>query len=106
MTWRELAEFAALPGMSVGGHSHTHRIMSFLDRTELEHEVDLSLNLLNQHAGIETSHYSYPEGLAHCYSDEVIEVLKSRGIDCCPTAIDGMNPASSDTFHLRRIPVV
>ena len=30
--------------------------------------------------GIVTKHFSYPEGLAHCYNETVINCLKTFGI--------------------------
>jgi len=104
LTWRQLREWLA-PGFIIGGHSHTHAILSFLSPEKLAWELDTSLALLRERCGITASHYSYPEGLAHCYSPEVIAALKRRGIVCCPTAIDGINLPGVDPFHLRRVMV-
>lgn len=104
MTWEQVRDWIA-PGFSIGGHSHTHAILSHLSPAKLAWELDTSLSLLRDRAGIVTSHYSYPEGLAHCYSPQVIAALKERGIICSPTAIDGTNPPGTDPFHLRRVMV-
>lgn len=104
MSWQQVQDWIA-PGFSIGGHSHTHAILSFLSPDKLAWELDHSLDLLRDRAGIVTKHYSYPEGLAHCYSPRVIVALKERGITCSPTAIDGTNPPGSDPFHLRRVMV-
>jgi peptidoglycan/xylan/chitin deacetylase (PgdA/CDA1 family) len=104
LTWQQLREWVA-PGYGVGGHTHTHAILSFLSPEKLAWELDTSLGLLRERGGITTPHYSYPEGLAHCYSPEVIAALKRRSIVCCPTAIDGINPPAIDPFHLRRVMV-
>jgi peptidoglycan/xylan/chitin deacetylase (PgdA/CDA1 family) len=103
LNWNEVRKLASLPHCIVGGHSHSHAILSFLDRAALEQEVDLSLSMLRDKAGVVATHYSYPEGLSHCYSDEVIAVLKDRGVRCCPTAEDGLNPPGADPFRLKRI---
>jgi len=68
-------------------------------------EIQISIKLLKENAGIAPKHYSYPEGQEIDYSDKVIKELKSRGVLCCPTAIDGMNNLSTDLFHLKRIMV-
>lgn len=106
LSWRQVRELAEHPLFAVGGHSHTHRILSFLSPDELEIEVATSLRLLREATGAQTPHYSYPEGLAHCYSDAVIDALKRHGVRCCPTAEHGWNAAGDDAFHLRRIFVV
>lgn len=105
LDWDELRQLAAGPGFTVGGHSHTHAILSFLDDEALGWEVRTSLDLLRTQAGIDTTHYSYPEGLAHCYSNRVIELLRREGIACCPTAEDGINRDPMDLFRLKRIMV-
>jgi hypothetical protein len=61
---------------------------------------------LKSWTGQEIVHYSYPEGLAHCYSDEVISCLQKHGITCSPTAIEGTNDVKTDLFNLKRITVV
>ncbi len=104
MSWSQVRELAACELFNVGGHSHRHPILSFLDTDALEDEVTTSLELLARH-GVGPRHYSYPEGQPHCYSDEVIRVLKEHGVECCPTAVDGVNQVGDDLFHLRRIAV-
>lgn len=104
LTWDEVRDLAAHPRFTVGGHTHLHPILAFLDDAGLQGEIAMSLTRLAD-AGISTAHYSYPEGLAHCFDDRVIAALKDAGIRCCPTAIDGVNPVASDPFRLRRISV-
>ena len=106
MSWTQVAELNQEELFTVGGHSHHHVVLSFLSRATLETEIATSLGLLQDKASVGPRHYSYPEGLDHCFSDEVIEVLRSNGVRCCPTAIEGTNPPGTDLFHLRRIAVV
>ncbi len=106
LSWRQVRELAAHPLFAIGGHSHTHRILSFLSPQDLDTELGTSLRLISQAIGFSTPHYSYPEGLAHCYSGAVITALKRHGIRCCPTAEHGWNSAGDDLFRLRRIFVI
>ena len=106
MNWQQVAELAEHPGFVIGGHSHTHRILAFLNEGELENEIDMSLDLLHQHLGHPVLHYSYPEGNAQSYSEQVIRTLQNRGVVCAPTAEEGTNQVDDDLFHLKRIPVV
>jgi peptidoglycan/xylan/chitin deacetylase (PgdA/CDA1 family) len=103
LSWDEVRELAG--AFTVGGHSHTHRILAHLSAADLAGELDTSLALLSEALGRPVRHYSYPEGLAHCYSDAVIAALKARGIVCCPTAEPGVNRVGDDLFRLRRIEV-
>jgi peptidoglycan/xylan/chitin deacetylase (PgdA/CDA1 family) len=105
MTWSQVASLDSDGLFSIGGHTHTHRVMSFLDETELEEEISLSLSLLRDNAGVGSRHYSYPEGLAHCYNNKVIAALTRHGVDCCPSAERGLNYQGENLFRLKRIMV-
>ncbi len=105
MSWTQVRALAATNGFTVGGHGDTHRILTFLSPTELEREIATSISLLRDYVGGPIEHYSYPEGLAHCYSDDVIAALRRHGIHCAPTAEPGVNRARDDLFRLKRIQV-
>lgn len=103
LSWQQIREARESGILAFGGHSHTHRILSFLPVDQLAEELDTSLALLRERAEIGPEHYSYPEGLAHCFTEEVIAALKQRGVKCCPTAIAGVNRLPADPFRLCRI---
>ena len=105
MTWDQVRDANASDLITIGGHSHSHPILSFLSQEQLKAELDISLNMLLERANVAPTHYSYPEGLSHCFSENVIKELKNRGVKCCPTAIDGINRVGVDPFHLKRIMV-
>ena len=77
MSWADIRSLHEHPNFTIGGHTHRHAILSFLSATELERKVGLSVELLRNKAGIPPTHYSYPEGLAHCYSEQVIQSLRA-----------------------------
>jgi len=105
MSWEQVRILSKDPLFTIGGHSHRHVILSFLSKEEMEEQIGTSLFLLNRELKIPIRHYSYPEGLANCYSKDVINVLKFRGIVCSPSAEDGINPPGSDLFDLKRVMV-
>jgi peptidoglycan/xylan/chitin deacetylase (PgdA/CDA1 family) len=105
MSWEQVRAMSEDPLFTIGGHSHTHRIMAYLEPDELVREVDLSLDLVRPHVAGPLTHYSYPEGLTFCYSDEVIRLLMERGIVCSPSAEHGVNRLGDDLFHLKRVMV-
>lgn len=106
MNWNQLRSLSSSPFFEIGGHTHTHPIMSFLSEDECEKEVDVCLDRLQTETNTKTQHFSYPEGLANCYNDKIISYLRSKDIICSPTAIDGVNDINSHPFHLKRITVV
>ncbi len=106
MSWQQVAALACHELFTIGGHGHTHRIMSYLDDEALQREVSECLRLLQEKASVTAAHYSYPEGLEYCYSDRVIDALRRHGIVCCLTAEDGTNRPDEGIFRLKRIAVV
>jgi hypothetical protein len=106
LSWEQVDELAKHPLFTIGGHTVEHCIMSHLNDVDLELEVETSISMITENTSMEkVNHYSYPEGLDFCYSDKVIEVLRSKGIICSPTAISGSNDITTDLFHLKRINV-
>lgn len=103
MSWTQVQSLHEHPGFEVGCHTQSHAILSFLESAELDIETKGALDILNERAGIMTHHFSYPEGLSHCYSDAVIAKLQSCGITICPTAEDGDNNHHTDPFLLKRV---
>lgn len=106
LDWDQVRRLDGEDLFTVGGHGHTHRILEFLDDRELSDEVERSLATLTAELGSPVEHYSYPEGLANCYSQRVIDLLRANGIVCAPTAEPGINRAGADLFRLRRLTVV
>lgn len=106
MEWHQVATLHKHPLFTIGGHSHSHRILEFLTQADLEDEINRSMDMLAARLGTSVAHYSYPEGLPHCYSNRVIDCLKKRNVQCCPTAEEGVNDCGDDLFRLKRIMVV
>ena len=105
MAWAQINELDADPLFTVGGHGHTHRILDFLDDTDLDNELSTSVNILRSRLGHAVDHYSYPEGLPNCYSQRVIDLLRRHGVICAPTAEPGNNRVGDDLFRLKRVMV-
>ncbi len=105
MNWQQVKTLSKNRLFTIGGHSHTHRILEFLPDKELRNEIDISIDVINKKLDNKIVHYSYPEGLKNCYSDRVISLLKDKGILCAPSAEHGVNKIGDDLFNLKRIMV-
>jgi peptidoglycan/xylan/chitin deacetylase (PgdA/CDA1 family)/methionyl-tRNA formyltransferase len=101
--WRQIGVLARDPGVILGGHTHTHDIMSGLTEERLGDEIRTSITEIENNVNVRIRHYAYPEGQAAHYSQKVIAALKEQGIVCSPSAKVGLNPLGTDPFHLRRI---
>ena len=105
MNWQQVKELLSNNLFTIGGHTHDHAVLSFLNQNKLKEEIENCLRLIKEKAGVATIHYSYPEGQTRHYNQKVIDTLKEGGIKCCPTAIDGVNKLNDDLFHLKRVKV-
>ena len=106
MNWDQVRDLIEDPLFTIGGHTHSHPIMSYLSDFELEKEINTCLEKLEFITKKPVIHFSYPEGVDFCYNKKVIRELKKRGIRCCPTAITGTNHLAEDLFELKRITVL
>jgi peptidoglycan/xylan/chitin deacetylase (PgdA/CDA1 family) len=102
ITWKQVRAMAANPLFTIGGHSLYHDILSELPLKKMQEDIRISLDLLTYNLSRSVTHYSYPEGQASHFNNEVIACLKSHGIICCPSAINGTNRDGTDLFHLKR----
>lgn len=106
MNWNQVRELHATAGFLIGGHSHTHPILAFLDDESLAWEINTGIALLKDKADITSPHYAYPEGLAHTYDARTVQLLKDNGVTCCPSAIEGVATQDQSLFDLCRIMVI
>ncbi len=87
---------------TIGSHGVNHESMALLEKNQLELEIKNSINYLENLLKKEITHYSYPEGQPNDFNEYVIKKLKEMKIQCCPTAIPGVNDYNTDLFKLKR----
>lgn len=78
MTWDNLAEMEAA-GMTIGAHSHSHRIFSSLNAEELSHELSYAKKLLEQQLTKKVLSISYPVGNATTYNNKMFDEIEHQG---------------------------
>jgi len=103
MSWSQVKRMDSQKLFTIGGHSKTHRILSFLSSEDVKKEINQSLRILEKNLKRKIVHYSYPEGLKHTFSKREISLLKAKGVKCCPSAESGINYKNADLFKLKRI---
>lgn len=75
MSWEMLADLAAR-GMTVGSHTHHHRVLTNEPAAEVAAELTRSRRLLEERLGIAVRHLSYPDGQ---FSPEVLDAAHAAG---------------------------
>ena len=103
LNWMQVKKLSKTNLCTIGGHSHSHKILGYLSDSELKKEVSKSCKLIKKNLGFKVVHYSYPEGFKKSFSSKVISELRKENIKCCPTALTGFNNEKSNPFLLKRI---
>ncbi len=75
MSWEMLAGLAAL-GMTIGSHTHRHRVLTNEPAAEVAAELTRSRRLLEERLGSEVRHLSYPDGQ---FSPDVLDAARAAG---------------------------
>ena len=105
ISWKKINLLKRNKLFTLGGHSHIHMPLTYFSKKNAEKQIIKSLNLFKKNVNLKLKHYSYPEGQKNDYNKKIESFLKNKGIECCPTAIDGFNSANSNLFNLKRIQV-
>tara|TARA_B100000780_G_C21098763_1_gene443295 strand:+ start:303 stop:896 length:594 start_codon:yes stop_codon:yes gene_type:complete len=105
ISWKKINLLKTNKPFTLSGHSHIHMPLIYFSQMSAEKQIIKSLNLFKKNVNLRLKHYSYPEGQKKDYNKKIELFLKNKGIECCPTAIDGFNRINSNLFNLKRIHV-
>ncbi len=103
MNWNHVKKLDLCKNFTIGGHTFSHPVLSFLKNNAAKYEINKSINDIKKNTKIKIKHFSYPEGLKHTYGKREINLLKKRGIRICPSANFGANNKNTNPFNLKRI---
>lgn len=78
MTWAHITEMESA-GMTIGAHSHSHRIFSSLNAKELSHELSHAKKLLEAKLVNDVLSISYPVGNASTYNKGMFDEIERQG---------------------------
>ena len=74
--FEQLEKLSNNPRAIIGGHTHSHNVMSELNKKTLNKEIKLSIDMIQKNLKFKIKHYSYPEGQKSHYNSDVINCLK------------------------------
>lgn len=90
LTWDEIREMAQHQ-ISIGAHSHSHRVMSTIGISAQKEEMDLSKQIIEAHIGRPVQSISYPVGELQYITAETFAIAESSGYLLGFTANTGIN---------------
>ncbi|HEX7999721.1 MAG TPA: polysaccharide deacetylase family protein [Pyrinomonadaceae bacterium] len=103
MSWDDARE-AKSAGLSFGSHTCTHRVLSRLDRNELEAELSRSFERIRAELDMDSVPFAYPYGEREHIGRGTPELVQQAGYSCALTTVMGKNSPPLDAFRLLRLP--
>lgn len=101
LTW-EQAESMQSSGMLIGGHSHTHPVLSSLDAENQRREISTCAELLSARLGRRPRAFAYPFGKQSTFDDDTIAALREHGF-CAGFTTERTAPATFSPFRIARV---
>jgi peptidoglycan/xylan/chitin deacetylase (PgdA/CDA1 family) len=87
-----------------GGHTHTHPILSRLDRSAAEGEIRTCRDRIAAETGRIPSLFAYPNGQAADFTAETRDLLRENGFRVAFSTIEGIAGGDTDWFAVKRLP--
>ncbi|HEY8526432.1 MAG TPA: polysaccharide deacetylase family protein [Acidimicrobiales bacterium] len=64
LTWGAVREMVASGLVTIGSHTHTHALVDRLPPDRVADELDRSIELIGERAGVPADHFAYPKAVA------------------------------------------
>lgn len=102
MTWEDVKSLHS-SGMTIGAHSHTHRILSSLDKVSLHDEICSSKRILEDYLTSPVDFLAYPDGKRETFNSETMREAQEAGFRSAFAFYGGTNLAGEiRPFDIRR----
>ena len=103
VSWAGLRDAVSTGLVTVGSHTHTHRLLDRVDGPEAAAELDRSVGLIEDRLGVACTHFAYPKALG---GSPAAEQEVRRRFRTAALARTRPNPyGRADLHRLRRSPV-
>lgn len=104
MDW-DMIRAMARGGMTIGGHTVNHPILSSLPADAQRSEIQGCAARLREELGIAMAHFAYPVGGRGAFNDDTRRLLDEAGVRQAFSFYGGIARIGSDRFDLQRIAV-
>jgi len=92
-----------LPNVTIGAHTHTHRVLSCLIDKEAFEEIRLSKEILEACVGKQLKHFAFPFGGINEVSKRDFRLVSELGFDSAATTLIGaLDVSQTDQYALPR----
>lgn len=102
MSWQEIKEVSQ-NGITIGSHTHSHRVLSTIDEIEQETELTISKNILEKELGTAIRSIAYPVGNYQHFSEKTMSIASRCGYDIAFSFNTGVNyPNELEPYNIKR----
>jgi peptidoglycan/xylan/chitin deacetylase (PgdA/CDA1 family) len=102
MSWDMAREMADSGLIEIGGHSHTHPILSRCDSMTMRAEISTCRDRIRAELGDLPASFAYPNGGEGDYTRETMLLVREAGFKCACSTINGRVGAEAPMFQLPR----
>jgi peptidoglycan/xylan/chitin deacetylase (PgdA/CDA1 family) len=102
-SWAGLREAVATGLVSVGSHTHTHRLLDRLPGGEVAEDLDRSIELIGGQLGVTPVDFAYPKAVAGSPAAEIEVRRRFRSAALARSRVN--RPGRTDVHRLWRTPV-
>jgi peptidoglycan/xylan/chitin deacetylase (PgdA/CDA1 family) len=93
-------------GMAIGGHTHSHALLSKLTPEEQRKELTDSRTVLSEQLGIEVNTLAYPYGFSGAFTEQTEQIARDAGYRAAFSFYGGFNSRrDSNRYNLKRVGV-
>lgn len=102
LTWDMVCDMSFSGHVDIGGHTHSHPILSRCDSAEMRHEIATCRNRIFAEIGDLPAAFAYPNGKETDYNREALLLVREAGFRAACTMINGRVDEGSSLFQLPR----
>jgi peptidoglycan/xylan/chitin deacetylase (PgdA/CDA1 family) len=102
LDWAGVRQLAGSSLVTIGSHTHGHSLLDRLPADQIAHELDRSVELLRERAGVDPTHFAYPKAVA---GSPAAAAEVQRRFRSAVLAGTRANHVGADPYRLRRSPV-
>ncbi|MCG3110742.1 MAG: polysaccharide deacetylase family protein [Candidatus Manganitrophus sp. SB1] len=102
MTWDEVRELAWM-GFEIGGHTVNHVDLGTASIETAREEVVGCKEKIEKEIGQRINAFAFPFGRADAIRDDVLDIVRAAGFDCCCSDYGGKVTTGSDRYNLERV---
>lgn len=102
MTVDSVKRLAAVPGVTIGAHSHCHNLLTQVGLPEASQSILTSMRLLEKWTGNEVKHFAYPNG---SFNDKLVTLVADLGLRSATTTKQDLWLGTGSLFLIPRLNV-